>query len=130
MSYRHTEAHSPYLVWVKTQPKAKYNLATSGVSNLPLSKLPVRIEDLAISGQTPGYGYAPLQESLARHARVSKECVVAAIGTSMANYLAYAGTLEPGDNVQFEPIDPASFASIRKAVDRGKYEVAHEPISR
>ena len=38
--------------------------------------------------------------------------------------------LAPGDNVQFEPIDPASFASIRKAVDSGKYEVANEPISR
>jgi aspartate/methionine/tyrosine aminotransferase len=102
MTYRHTEAHSPYLVWVKTQHKAKYNLATSGVSNLPLSKLPVRIEDLAISGQTPGYGYAPLQESLARHTGVSKDCVVAAIGTSMANYLAYAGTLEPGDDILVE----------------------------
>ncbi|MGH9593073.1 MAG: aminotransferase class I/II-fold pyridoxal phosphate-dependent enzyme, partial [Bryobacteraceae bacterium] len=29
-------------------------------------------------------------------------CVVAAIGTSMANYLAYAGTLEPGDDVLIE----------------------------
>jgi KipI family sensor histidine kinase inhibitor len=38
--------------------------------------------------------------------------------------------LEPGDNVQFEPIDPASFASIRKAVDSGQYEVANEPIAR
>ena len=38
--------------------------------------------------------------------------------------------LAPGDNVQFEPIGPASFASIRKAVDSGKYEVANEPISR
>jgi inhibitor of KinA len=34
----------------------------------------------------------------------------------------------PGDMVQFEPIDPASFASIRKAVDSGNYEVANEPI--
>ena len=33
--------------------------------------------------------------------------------------------LAPGDNVQFEPIGPASFASIRKAVDSGKYEVAN-----
>jgi len=36
--------------------------------------------------------------------------------------------LEPGDEVQFQPIDPASFASIRKAVDSGSYEVANEPI--
>jgi len=38
--------------------------------------------------------------------------------------------LEPGDIVQFEPIDPASFASIRKAVDSGNYEVANEPVAR
>ena len=38
--------------------------------------------------------------------------------------------LEPGDKVQFEPIDPVSFASIRKAVESGQYEVAKEPISR
>jgi KipI family sensor histidine kinase inhibitor len=37
--------------------------------------------------------------------------------------------LAPGDKVQFEPIDPASFASIRRAVDSGKYEVANEPIA-
>jgi hypothetical protein len=102
MTYRHTEAHSPYLVWVKTQPHARFNLATSGVSNFPLAKLPVRLEDLEISGQTPGYGYAPLQERLARHTGAAKECIVAAIGTSMANYLAYAGTLEPGDDVLIE----------------------------
>jgi aspartate/methionine/tyrosine aminotransferase len=100
--YRHTYAHSPYLVWVKTQPHAKYNLATSGVMNYPLAELPVRLEDLEISGQTPGYGYAPLQEKLAQHLKVPKECVVAAIGTSMAIYLAYAGTLEPGDDVLVE----------------------------
>ena len=102
MPYRHTHAHSPYLVWVKTQPHAKYSLATSGVMNFPLAQLPVRLEDLEISGQTPGYGYAPLQEKLAQHTKAPKECVVAAIGTSMAIYLAYAGTLEPGDDVLVE----------------------------
>src|SRR5579863_9018509 len=102
MPYSHTHAHSPYLVWVKTQPHGKYNLATSGVMNFPLAQLPVRLEDLEISGQTPGYGWAPLQESLSRHTKVPKECIVAAIGTSMAIYLAFAGTLEPGDDVLVE----------------------------
>jgi len=37
--------------------------------------------------------------------------------------------LAPGDIVQFEPIGPASFASIRKMVDCGNYEVAREPIA-
>lgn len=37
--------------------------------------------------------------------------------------------LAPGDVVQFEPINAASFASIRKAVDSGNYEVANEPVA-
>jgi inhibitor of KinA len=37
--------------------------------------------------------------------------------------------LAPGDKVQFESVDPASFASIRRAVDGGNYEVAHEPVT-
>jgi inhibitor of KinA len=37
--------------------------------------------------------------------------------------------LGPGDIVQVEPIDPASFASIKKAVDGGNYQVANEPIA-
>lgn len=102
MPYRHTEARSPYLIWVKNKPHVRFNLATSGVCNLPVKNLPVRLEDIELSGQTPGHGYAPLQEKLARHTGVPKECVVAAIGTSMANYLAYAGTLEPGDDVLIE----------------------------
>src|ERR1700735_4555613 len=93
MPFHHTYAHSPYLVWVKTQPHAKYNLATSGVMNFSLAQLPVRLENLEISGQTPGYGYAPLQESLARHAKVPKECVVAAIRTSMAKHFCSPDTL-------------------------------------
>jgi inhibitor of KinA len=37
--------------------------------------------------------------------------------------------LAPGDVVRFEPIDPMSFASIRKAVDTGDYKVANGPIA-
>ena len=37
--------------------------------------------------------------------------------------------LAPGDMVQFEPIDPAGFATIRKAVDSGGYKVASGPIA-
>jgi KipI family sensor histidine kinase inhibitor len=37
--------------------------------------------------------------------------------------------LAPGDIVRFEPIDPASFASIKKAADSDDYRVASEPIT-
>jgi len=101
MTHRRIESSSPYIEWVKTQPRAKYNLATSGVANYPLAELPVHLEELEISGPS-WYGYAPLQERLARHAGVPEECVVSAIGTSMANFLAYSGALEPDDDVLIE----------------------------
>ena len=37
--------------------------------------------------------------------------------------------LNPGDIVQIERIDPESFASIKKAVDSGNYQIASEPIA-
>jgi len=38
--------------------------------------------------------------------------------------------LAPGDIVRLEPIDPASFVSIKKAADSGDYRVASEPITK
>jgi inhibitor of KinA len=35
----------------------------------------------------------------------------------------------PGDTVLFEPIDATAFASIKKMVESGSYEVASEPIA-
>ena len=93
--------HSPYMEYAKLRSGAKYNLATSGVMSFPLAELPVSIDDLEINGPTI-YGYAPLQERIARYNQVSPDCVVAAAGTSMANHLAMAGTFEPGDEVLIE----------------------------
>jgi aspartate/methionine/tyrosine aminotransferase len=101
MTHRRTESSSPYIEWAKTQPRAKFNLTTSGVANYPLAELPVRLEELEISGPS-WYGYAPLQERLARHTGVPEECVVSSIGTSMANFLAYSGAIESGDDVLIE----------------------------
>ena len=92
---------SPYMQFAKLRSGAKYNLATSGIMSYPLAELPVRLDDLEINGPTI-YGYAPLQERLARYNGVSPECVVAAAGTSMANHLAMAATFDPGDEVLIE----------------------------
>ena len=92
---------SPYMEFSKLRSAAKYNLATSGIMNYPLAELPVCIEDLEINGPTI-YGYAPLQERVARYTRVSSDCVVAAAGTSMANHLAMAATFDAGDEVLVE----------------------------
>src|ERR1700761_1523707 len=78
---------SKYLAWAKLHSTARYNLATSGILNFPLSALPVSIEDLEINGPSV-YGYAPLQQRLAKKYEVATECIVAAYGTSMDNHLA------------------------------------------
>jgi len=96
-----THKHSDYMHWSKTQSRARFNLATSGVAPFPLRELPVHLETLEINGYD-GYGYPPLQKAVATHHGVDPECVVEAAGTSMANHLAMAAILEPGDEVLIE----------------------------
>jgi len=90
-----------YIEWAKTASQAKFNLATSGVINYPMAEFPARLEDIELSGPS-WYGYAPLQQAIATKCGVSTDNVVAATGTSMANYLAMATVLEPGDEVVIE----------------------------
>ena len=93
--------HSDYMHWSKTQSRARFNLATSGVAPFPLRELPVDLEELEINGDN-SYGYAPLQEAIAAHHAVAPECVVESPGTSMANHLAMGAIIEPGDEVLIE----------------------------
>src|SRR6266508_6488824 len=93
--------HSYYMHWSKTQSRARFNLATSGVAPFPLRELPVNLEELEINGDN-SYGYAPLQQAIAAHHEVDPECVVESGGTSMANHLAMAAIIEPGDEVLIE----------------------------
>lgn len=101
MTIARSEIRSAYLEWAKLHSSAKFNLATSGLDGFPLGQLPVKIEDLEIS-IGGSYGYPPLQERLARKNDVSPDCIVAANGTSMANHLAMAALVEPGDEVLIE----------------------------
>jgi aspartate/methionine/tyrosine aminotransferase len=94
--------HSDYMHWSKTQSRARFNLATSGVASFPLCDLPVNLEKLEINGDD-SYGYVPLQQAIAAHHGVDPDCVVESAGTSMANHLAIAAILEqPGDEVLIE----------------------------
>ena len=93
--------HSDYMLWAKTESRAKFNLATSGVASFPLAELPVAIDQLEINGDST-YGYAPLQRAIAKKCGVDPDCVVAAAGTSMANHLAMATLIDPGDEVLIE----------------------------
>lgn len=99
------ESRSPYMAWAKLHAHARFDLAASGVGSLPLAELPVAPEEvlaaLEITGEA-GYGYPPLIERLAARAGVATENVVCATGTSMANHLALASVLDPGDEVLIE----------------------------
>lgn len=104
MNPSRSTAGSTYMEWAKLHSSARFNLATSGVVGLPMSALGVRIEDLEINSAANGggYGHHPLLEAIARRYRTPKECVVTAMGTSFANYLALAAATEPGDEILIE----------------------------
>ena len=85
---------SEYIEWAKTRSQARFNLATSGVIHYPIAELGATIEDIELSGPS-WYGYEPLQQALAAKCGVATENIVAATGTSMANFLAMAAILSP-----------------------------------
>lgn len=112
--------------WAKLRSQARFNLATSGVLNVPLSEFP-RLEEFEITG-SDSYGYVPLQQRIAHHAGVPIEFVVAATGTSMANHLAMAAVVDPGDEVLIEQpaygplVDVANYLGARVKRFERKFE--------
>src|SRR5215831_17255914 len=96
-----TTIGSEYLQWVKARKPARFNLAASGVSPSPMAELGAGIAEIEINGPSL-YGFAPLQQAIATHSRVSVDCVVATSGTAMANFIAMAALINPGDEVLIE----------------------------
>jgi aspartate/methionine/tyrosine aminotransferase len=101
MSPQRREIRSSYIEWAKLRSKARYSLASSDVVHFPLADLHPSIADLEITG-SDGYGYPPLLQKLSAKSGVPVECIVQAQGTSMANHLAMAALVEPGDEVLIE----------------------------
>jgi aspartate/methionine/tyrosine aminotransferase len=96
-----TSPFSEYMEWAKTRSAARFNLASSGMEAFPLAELGAGVEELGIAAPS-GYGYAPLQERLARKAGVDPDRVLHATGTSMANLLVLGACVSPGDEVLVE----------------------------
>lgn len=92
---------SEYMHWAKTSSHARFNLATSGLANLPFESLRVSLDDLAITGGG-SYGYEPLKRLLSDRYKVEADAIVTAAGTSFANHLAMAALVNPGDEVLIE----------------------------
>lgn len=96
------KTQSVYMRWAKNRPSVKYDLALSGVLNLPFPELEASIDDIDLNGDN-SYGYRPLIDALAAHCDVPPECLVTISGgTSMANHLAMAAAIEHGDEVLIE----------------------------
>lgn len=87
--------------WAKLCSQARFNLATSGILNVPSAEFPQPPAQMEVTGYD-SYGHGPLQERMGRHAGVPANCIVAAAGTSMANHLAMAAILNAGDEVLIE----------------------------
>ncbi len=97
-----TDKQSAFMHWAKTRPKVKFNLALSGILNLPFAELDAKLSDLELHGDN-AYGYRPLVEALAAHRHVAPENVVTVSGgTSMANHVAMAALIDHGDEILIE----------------------------
>ncbi|MFL6731486.1 MAG: pyridoxal phosphate-dependent aminotransferase, partial [Sphingomicrobium sp.] len=92
---------SDYMHWAKFKPPVRYALTTSEVPHFRMDSLPLNLTDLDMDGASHPR-YAPLRERIAGHCGVETEQVVAADGTSMANFLAMAALIAPGDEVLVE----------------------------
>jgi aspartate/methionine/tyrosine aminotransferase len=96
------KTQSTYMQWAKTRPKVTYDLALSGILNLPFAEMDAKIDDVDLNGDN-SYGYQPLVDALAAHCQVDPDSVVTISGgTSMANHLAMAAAIEHGDEVLIE----------------------------
>jgi aspartate/methionine/tyrosine aminotransferase len=92
---------SGYMHWAKFKPPVRYGLTGSEVPHFRMDSLPLSIADLDLDGASHPR-YQLLRDAIASRYAVTSEQVVAADGTSMANFLAMATLLSPGDEVLIE----------------------------
>lgn len=92
---------SGYMHHAKFKPPVRYQLTGSEVPHFRLDTLPISISDLDLDGASHPR-YAPLRQAIATRYGVSADQVVAADGTSMANFLVMAALISPGDEMLIE----------------------------
>jgi len=92
---------SDYMHWAKFKPSVRYALTTSEVPHFRMDKLPLSLDDLDLDGASHPR-YQPVRERIAERYGVAVEQIVSADGTSMANFLAMATLISPGDEVLIE----------------------------
>jgi aspartate/methionine/tyrosine aminotransferase len=126
---------SDYMHWAKFKRPVRFALTASEVPHFRMDRLELSLADLELDGASHPR-YAPLRQRIADRYGVAVDQVVTADGTSMANFLAMAAIIGPGDEVlverpAYEPIlAAASFlgASIvrfdRKPADAFRLDLA------
>ena len=92
---------SQYMQWAKGHAHVKYNLANSGLTNYPLSDLPLKLDDIELTGNSY-YGYEPLLEAIAKRYNVATNKIFSTLGTSFANYMVMAVLYEPDAEILIE----------------------------
>ena len=92
---------SVYMDWAKTRSPVRYNLGSSEVPHFRMDRWEIPAGDLELDGMSY-YRYPPLREAIAAKCGVTPDRVVMADGTSMANMLAMAALIAPGDTVAIE----------------------------
>ena len=92
---------SRYLRWAKLHRPRTYDLTSSGMPHLAWDDIPGAPARPALGG-TGAYGWDTLRDALSRRYGVAPGCIVQAPGCSMANWLAMAAVLDPGDEVLIE----------------------------
>lgn len=113
---------APYLEWAKRK-KGRWNLSVSGAPPASLDDIGGIPSDLPLSGEN-GYGYGPLLERIAARHGVAPSRVVVATGCSMANFLALAALVEPGDDVLIErpTYEPLLMAALHLGASVRRFE--------
>ena len=92
---------SDYMHWAKFKKPVRYALTMSEVPHVRMDRFPLTLVDLEMDGASHPR-YAPLRQRIGERYGVPVEQIVAADGTSMANFLAMAALIEPGDDVLVE----------------------------
>jgi aspartate/methionine/tyrosine aminotransferase len=92
---------SEYMHWAKNQRQVRFPLGSSEVAHFRLDNFPIDVASLELDGASY-YRYPPLRQAIADKEGVTPDQVVMANGTSMANMLALAALIGPGDEVLVE----------------------------
>jgi aspartate/methionine/tyrosine aminotransferase len=79
----------------------RYNLSLSGVTPLPADQLGLSLADIT-TVEPHADGWAPVMECIAARQALDAKCVVTTHACAMANHLAFAALVEPGDHVVLE----------------------------